>query len=200
MSHPSPTPQLKELPTTLPARAQMKAASTPLNRRSENVIVEAIVIPKLELRNVKWQIFGTNLVERADDTALEDAPETFNGLGVHRTDHVLAFGMVNGGVREIPVQSPVADPLIGAEQTNLVRNGFVDEALKGSGPDVRDNPRNDVALALDSASDDCLTRSGRAGLAVALIPMPVLCLPADECFVHLNDTAKRVNARLRGRR
>jgi hypothetical protein len=164
----------------------MKAASTPLNRRSENVIVEAIVIPKLELRNVKWQIFGTNLVERADDTALEDAPETFNGLGVHRTDHVLAFGMVNGGVREIPVQSPVADPLIGAEQTNLVRNGFVDEALKGSGPDVRDNPRNDVALALDSAS--------------ALIPMPVLCLPADECFVHLNDTAKRVNARLRGRR
>src|ERR1700693_2832905 len=41
--------------------------SASLNRRSENVIVEAIVIPKLELCNVKWQVFGANLVERTDE-------------------------------------------------------------------------------------------------------------------------------------
>ena len=56
--------------------------STSLNRRSENVIVEAIVIPKLELCNVKWQVFGANLVESADDTALEYAPEALNGASV----------------------------------------------------------------------------------------------------------------------
>ncbi len=41
----------------------------PLNRRSENFCVEAIIVPELELRNVEWQIFSANLVERGDDTA-----------------------------------------------------------------------------------------------------------------------------------
>ena len=36
-------------------------ASTSLNRRSENVVVEAIVIPKLELCNVKWRYLALTL-------------------------------------------------------------------------------------------------------------------------------------------
>jgi hypothetical protein len=48
--------------------------SSALNSRSENVLVEAIIIPELELRNVKWHIFGANLVERTHDATLEDAP------------------------------------------------------------------------------------------------------------------------------
>jgi hypothetical protein len=47
--------------------------SCALNRRSENVIIEVIVIPKLELCNVKWQVFGANLVERTP--RLKDAME-----------------------------------------------------------------------------------------------------------------------------
>jgi hypothetical protein len=58
-----------------------------IDRRAENVIVKAIVIPKLELCNVKWQVFGANLVERAHDAALENAPEAFNGLGVDSADN-----------------------------------------------------------------------------------------------------------------
>jgi hypothetical protein len=73
--------------------------STTLNRRPENVVVKAIVIPKLELCDVKWHVFGAYLVERADDAALEDAPKTFNRLGVNGTNHVLPSRVVNGGMR-----------------------------------------------------------------------------------------------------
>ena len=44
---------------------------TSLNRRSENVIVEAIIVPELELRNVKMQVFLAHVVESADDAALK---------------------------------------------------------------------------------------------------------------------------------
>ena len=64
--------------STLPTETYL----APLNRRSENVLVKAIIIPELELRNVVWHVLGAYLVERADDTALEDAPKTFNRLGV----------------------------------------------------------------------------------------------------------------------
>jgi hypothetical protein len=36
--------------------------SCALNSRSENVIVEAIIVPELELRNVKMQIFLADIV------------------------------------------------------------------------------------------------------------------------------------------
>ena len=168
----------------------------PFNRRAENVVVEPIIVSELKLRNVKWQVFRADLVERTNDTALENAPKAFNRLRVDRTDYVLAFGVVNGRVREVLVQALVADPLVGAEQANLVRNGFVDEALKGSGAHVGDNPCNDIALALDSASNDGFAGSGRSGLAVALVPMLVLGLAADEGFVDFNDAAKLVHVLL----
>jgi hypothetical protein len=50
---------------------------TPFNRRPENIVVKAIIVPELELRNVKMQVFLAHVVEGADDPALEDAPETF---------------------------------------------------------------------------------------------------------------------------
>jgi hypothetical protein len=71
------------------SECQGLASSHALNRRSENVIVEAVIIPKLELSDIERQILCTDFVERADDTALEDAPKAFNRLSVHRTDNVL---------------------------------------------------------------------------------------------------------------
>jgi hypothetical protein len=64
--------------------------SAATDSRSENVIVKAIIVPELELRNVKMQVFLTDVVECADDAALEDAPEALNRVGVNRADNVLA--------------------------------------------------------------------------------------------------------------
>jgi hypothetical protein len=43
----------------------------PLNRRSENVVVEAVVIFELAFSDIERQIFGAYLVVAADDAALE---------------------------------------------------------------------------------------------------------------------------------
>ena len=71
---------------------------TPLNRRTENVIVEAIIIPELKLCNVKMQISFADVVECPHDAALEDAPEAFNCVGVHRPNNLLMPRMVYRGV------------------------------------------------------------------------------------------------------
>ena len=84
---------------------------TSLNCRSENVIVKAIIIPELELRNVKMQVFLADVVKSADDTALENAPKTLNRLGVNRADNVLMFGVVNGPVRETEAKVLIAQPI-----------------------------------------------------------------------------------------
>jgi hypothetical protein len=43
---------------------------TSFNRCSKNVIVEVIIVPELELRNVKVQILLADVMECADDAAL----------------------------------------------------------------------------------------------------------------------------------
>src|ERR1700732_727365 len=117
----------------MPVRAPVQllgSASCTLNCRSENVVIKAVIIPELELSDIEGKVFCTDFVERTDDTALEDAPEAFNRLGVNGTDDVLPLGVVNGRVWIIVVEALVAYPLIGAEQANLVRYGFIYEAFQ----------------------------------------------------------------------
>ncbi len=52
--------------------------STSLNRGSENIVVEPIVIFELAFRNVERQIFGADFVIAANNAALEDRPKAFN--------------------------------------------------------------------------------------------------------------------------
>ena len=79
----------------------LAASSASLNRRSENVVVEAVVISELKFRDVQRQIFGADLVIAADDAALEDRPEAFNRVGVDRADNVLPRAVIDGraGIR-----------------------------------------------------------------------------------------------------
>ena len=164
--------------------------SASLNRRAKNVVIEAVVIAELEFRDVQRHILAADLVERADDAALEDAPKTFNRLGMHCANNILVLGVVNRFMREFHAEMLVANPLIGAEQANLLRDGFVNESLQSCLLHVFNDAGDDVAFAADSASDDCFAGSGRTRLSIALNPMPVICLAADECFVHLNDAAQ----------
>jgi hypothetical protein len=71
--------------------------TTTFNGHSENVIVKAIIIAKLEFRNVTMQISFADIGECVDDVSLEDAPEAFNRVGMNRADNVLPVRMVNGG-------------------------------------------------------------------------------------------------------
>src|ERR1700722_5477954 len=65
-------------PTQRPQEARSPRIKMPsllllasLNRRSENVIVKAIIVPELELRNVKMQILFADVVECTDHAAFD---------------------------------------------------------------------------------------------------------------------------------
>ena len=66
--------------------------SASANRGSEDVGILAIVVPELELCNVKRQVFGADFMESTYDAALEDAPEALNRIGANRADNVLQHG------------------------------------------------------------------------------------------------------------
>src|SRR5260370_13095162 len=134
----------------------MSALSASFNCRPEDVRVLTIIVAELEFSDIQRHVFGAHLVKRAHHAALEDRPEALNRLGMNRADDVLALGVVNGRVRIFLVEFFVALPLIGAEQANLVRDGFAAKLAKRVGAAVFDNPSDHIALALDRADDGYL--------------------------------------------
>ena len=59
----------------------MKSASP--DRLREDVVVLAVVVSELKLRNVEREVLLAHLVERADHAALHQRPEAFNGLSYY---------------------------------------------------------------------------------------------------------------------
>lgn len=97
------------------------AGLTSSNRLTKDVLVLPVVVPELELGDVERQIFGADLVERADDAAFKDAPEALDRVRMDRADYILALGVVDDLVRVLAVQTAIAYPLVGHEQANLLR-------------------------------------------------------------------------------
>src|SRR6266542_2092805 len=169
-------------------RQRPRDFSASADRLAEDVGVVPVVVAELELGNIERQIFGTHLVESADNAALEDRPEAFDRLRMDRTDDVLARRVVDDAVRVLGIKPSVADPLVGAQQANLLRHRAAHESLKNVAAHAVDNPRDDLALALDSADYGDLARASAATSApAALVPVPVLRLAADEGFIDLDD-------------
>ena len=67
------TSRIRSVPSRWPKSASTSLASA--DRLSEDVVVQAVVIPEGELRDVQRRILGADLVERADHAALQDRPE-----------------------------------------------------------------------------------------------------------------------------
>jgi hypothetical protein len=77
----------------------MQRALASPDRLAKDIRVFSVIVAELELGDVQRQVLGTDLMKRTDDTALEDRPETLDGLGMDRTDDVLAFSVVDDPVR-----------------------------------------------------------------------------------------------------
>lgn len=104
--------------------------STSANRCFEDVRVEAVIVAELELGDVQRHVLAADLMERSDDAALDDRPETFNRLGVNCADHVLLFGMIDEGVRIFLIEVFVADPLIRASRLTLCETASCTKASR----------------------------------------------------------------------
>src|ERR1700730_2074968 len=169
---------------------------TSFNRRSEDVRILSIIIAELELGDIERHIFPAHFVECAYHAALEDRPEAFDGLSVDCSDDILTSRMVNNSrVWVILVERIVAWILIGAKQAHSMRDSFADERSKRGGLYVRDNARNHIALAADSADDRRFagTDTARSTAAAAFIPMQVLGQAADKSFIDFDNSAELIN-------
>jgi hypothetical protein len=62
------------LPPRMPLQLLGSKVSCALDSDSENIVVEPIIVPELELRNVKMQVLFADVMKGAHDTALEDTP------------------------------------------------------------------------------------------------------------------------------
>jgi hypothetical protein len=166
-----------------------------LDRRSENVRVLAIVVAKLELGNIERHICPAHFVECADHAALEDRPEAFNRLSMDCANDILAPRMVNDAMRIFTVKTLVANPLIGTEQANFMRDCFADEGGERSGIHVCDHTRDHIALAAYGADDRRFTGTNAAGstAATAFIPMPVFGQATNESFIDFDNSAELIN-------
>jgi hypothetical protein len=162
-------------------------ASAACYRRLKHIRVETVVISELKLSNVQRQIFGADLVEAANDAALEDAPEAFNRVGVDRADNVLMAAVVNFLVRQVAKIIAIARPRVSRQQANLVGNRLIDEIDHGLGVDAFQHAHDYVALPLDRANQRRLAL-GRA--VPPLVPMAVLVLAANPGVVNLDNAAK----------
>lgn len=89
--------------------------STSSDRRSENVLIHAVVIPELKLRDAEWEIFRADFVEFPKHAAFNERLEALNRVRMNRADDVLALGIVNHSMRIFAVEVFVADQNIRIE-------------------------------------------------------------------------------------
>jgi hypothetical protein len=170
------------------------------DRRSENVGVETIVIPELKFRDVQRKVLFADLVEGADHAALNQRPKAFDGVCVDCADNVIALSVIDGDVlRKFLIQMLVANPLIGHEQADFVRDGFMHKAFQRDGAHVFNDAGNHVALAANSTSDHGFARSGPASAVTTASVMSVFGFPANESLVNLDNAAKLFNVAFRER-
>ena len=75
-------------------------ASASSYRLSEDIGILAVVMAKLKLVQIQRQIGFAYLVIRSNDSAFEQAPKAFNGIGVNHTTHVLTRAVANDFMRQ----------------------------------------------------------------------------------------------------
>jgi hypothetical protein len=169
--------------------------SASIDRRSEDVCIFPIIITELEFGNIERHIFTAHFVECANHAALENRPETFDGLSVDRADDILASGVVNSRVWIIHIERIVSRILIGAKQADFMRDGFADERGESGGIHIRDYARNHVTFPTDGADDWRFAGAYAAGstASAAFIPMPVFRQTADESFIDFDNSAELIN-------
>src|SRR5579884_819292 len=66
----------------------------------EGIGIVPVVVPELKFIDVERHVGAADVVEIADDPALEHRPEAFNRVRVHDTADVLALGVAHDRVRE----------------------------------------------------------------------------------------------------
>ena len=156
------------------------------------ILVEPVVVPELKFRHIEGQIFLADLMKRPDHTTLEDRPKAFDGIGMHGTDDILPFGVIDHFVRVFLMKLAVPHPLVRDQQAHVIRYGFIDELGQGFSFDVPNDTSHHIALALDRTRYDRLASAASSAeiSSSTFTSVLVLGFPADKGFIDLDDPAE----------
>lgn len=155
------------------------------------MLVVAVVDAKLLLLEISVQVLNADLVERADDGTLEQAPDVLDSVGVYVTDNPFLCGVVDVFVPRIVV----SDSHVGAEFVGVERFGFVfgdrpDESVNRFLTDVGDSAKSDLTAPLQSASNpNTLDASGDTHRLAPVSPMTLARI--QHRFVQLDHAEQR---------
>lgn len=95
-----------------------------------------------------------DLVERANDGTLEQAPDVFDAVRMNVTDNPLVRRVVNGFVARVLVSDAhVSAPLIGVERFGIVASNRLHEGVKRLFLGVRHVAQTNLAVPLQRASN-----------------------------------------------
>lgn len=83
-------------------------SSAPANGFPENIVIQPVVVPELEFRHIRREIFAAGFVIAAHHTALYQAPEAFDRVRVQRTNLIPIATMDNRAVVVFALQISVA--------------------------------------------------------------------------------------------
>ena len=101
------------------------------NHRTEGIGILAVVMPEAELIQIKREIILRDVVIAADDSALQQGPETLDIVSVDLSANILAFAVVHDIVREAyRVQMRVTGPFVSRHKVNLAAHGLANEAIR----------------------------------------------------------------------
>lgn len=156
-----------------------------------SLIVEVlpVVVPEGLLVKVAEEMKGFNAHIRSIDSALQQAPEVFETVGMNPTIDVLD-SMVHNLVSVLPRQTLVGEKEVSVEgRTGL--NMLLHFGLEGSFLPVRNNGCANLAAALEDAhNSDLIARSASSDAALALGDVHVASLATDERLISLNLTGE----------
>jgi hypothetical protein len=152
----------------------------------EHVGVLSVIVAKRELVQVERQILSADVVVRAQNASLQEAPEIINVAGVNVSPNIFVSAVTD---RLVPIAAsfePVVTlELIRCDEIDFVAYGLLDKATQSSCINLFDHPADDVSFTADCADDRCFSRP--TGYMLFFAPVAILVFPAKIGFIDFDN-------------
>jgi hypothetical protein len=163
---------------------------------TKDIRVLSVIVAKLKLGQIQWQILFADVMELAHDAALQERPERFDVVGMHLATNVFAFAVADRFVRETGFEPAITGLFVGCYQVNFVADGLADKAIQGPCVGIFDYLADHVALAANGSDDSDFAATLATANVCLLVPMPVLVLTTNKGFIHFDDAHKLAEVRI----
>jgi len=133
-----------------------------------------------------------DLMVGTHDRPLEQAPDAFNGVGMHLAPHPFLLGVIDGQMLRIMIADAlVRHPFIRNDLFRVGRCELLNEATKLLSGSVRNDAHPHITATLNDACNN-----GFIGEVVAA-PAPAYLLSTDEGFIRFDRSFKQLRGGLR---